>query len=115
MGHVSSQGLGEQEGWSGWRSRGRVPLAESGKGARGARGPAPNPTSLPHAWLPHLGGGSVSGAAARVCEQRLEGNWSLARWLQEPEGPQGMAEICGPLHTWAARPTPARAGLRRRR
>lgn len=67
--------------------QGRVPLGESGKGAREAPRARPNPTSLPHARFPHLGGGSVSGAAARVCEPRRGGNWRRLPWLQEPEGP----------------------------
>lgn len=67
--------------------RGGSPWEKAGKGRGKPLGPAPHPTSLPHARFPHLGGGSVSGAAARVCEPRRGGNWRRLPWLQEPEGP----------------------------
>lgn len=82
---------------------------KAGKGQGEAWGPAPHPTSLPAARLPHLGGGSVSGAAARVCEGWRGANWRPAPRRQGPEGPGGTAGSRGLPHTWAARPPPGPA------
>lgn len=66
----SSKGLGNQEGWAEWTPSGRLSMGESRKGARGAPGPGPRPTSLPAARLSHLGGGCMSPAATHVCARR---------------------------------------------
>lgn len=89
-------GLGDKR--AGWRprleGRGRLPLGESGKGARGA-GARPTPHIPPAARLPPLGGGSVSGAAARVCEGRRGGN--RCRGRKGRKGPGARPGAAGRL------------------
>lgn len=88
---------------------GEDPTGRKRERGEGNPGPAPHPTSLPAARLPHLGGGSVSGVAARVCEGWRGGNWRRAPRGQGPEGPGGTARSRGPPHTWAALPPPGPA------
>lgn len=108
-------GLGDNR--AGWRprleGRGRLPLGESGKGARGA-GARPTP-HIPH---PPRRPASPSGRGQRVrsgrtCVRGAAGREPVPR-PQGPEGPGGTAGSRGPPHTWAARPPPARPGLRGR-
>lgn len=87
-------GLGGYHG----EERGRFPLGESGKGVRGTPGSAPHPSSLPAARLPHLGGGSVSGAAARVCEGRREDTGAGPRGCKSREGPGHPRGPCAASH-----------------
>lgn len=81
----------------------------AGKGRGEPPWPAPHPPSLPAARLPRLGGGSASGAAARVCEGWRGGHWPRAPRQRGPEGPGGTAGSRGPPHTWATRPPPGPA------